>query len=426
MFTNEVDQRRPAGVWARLTHRAAWRWYPGALIGLLYQISVLAGVWTSGGALGFRIAATLLLTVVYAGFLALPPLLWWEGETRRLLGIAAYFAFTLTLVPFLGIATCWTWVYVACVAGMVVGRPLVSTAIIAGLGMLQLVVFIATGTVEDQWYIALITVSIGVMMSAFARQIDALRRLRNAQGEIARLAVVEERARFSRDMHDVLGHSLTVVTVKSELARRLIPVDPERAEQELADIERLSRSALADLRAAVAGYRELSLSTELATAQAALAAADIEARLPRNAESVAPELRELFGWVLREGVTNVIRHAGAHTCIVTVGPTDLTIEDDGRGPAPIGRRDAVVPASGGVDGLPGSGLTGLAARAREAGAELTVERRAGGGTVLRVQRPARAAKGSVGGAQATTDADPIPTSALPSSPPFTPSPGRRP
>ncbi|WP_295128083.1 sensor histidine kinase [uncultured Leifsonia sp.] len=378
MFSSDVDEYRPVGVWARLTHRSAFRWYPGALIGLLYQISVLSGLWTSSGAVATKIVATALLTLVYVGFLALPPVLWWEGERTRLIGVLGYFALTLTLIPFIGIVTLWTWVYVACAAGMAIARTWVSAAVICGLGLVQLIVLLLTGTFDDYWFIALITVSIGIMMSAFARQIDALRRLRNAQGEIARLAVVEERARFSRDMHDVLGHSLTVVTVKSELARRLIPVDPGRAEEELADIERLTRSALADLRAAVAGYREMSLSTELAAAQAGLAAADIQAHLPRNGEEVDPDLRELFGWVLREGVTNVIRHSGSRNCWVTVEPEMLRIEDDGRGPAPVGseRRDLVR----------GSGIAGLAARAGESGAALTVEAGPRGGTLLTVRR----------------------------------------
>ncbi|ERK70715.1 histidine kinase, partial [Leifsonia aquatica ATCC 14665] len=351
MFSNEVEERRPAGFRARLTHQAARRWYPGALIGLVYQISVLAGLWTSDGSLAEKIITTFLLVLVYAGFLALPPLLWWEGERTRMLAIAGYFALTLLLIPSLGEITCWTWVYVACVIGMVVARPVLSTALIVALGAVQLVVFLLAGSFEDYWFIALVTVSIGIMMSAFARQIDALRKLRSAQGEIARLAVIEERSRFSRDMHDVLGHSLTVVTVKSELARRLVPVDPARAEAELADIERLTRSALADLRAAVAGYREMSISTELAAAQASLAAADITAHLPRNGEEVAPDLRELFGWVLREGVTNVIRHSGSRNCWVTVGSDALAIEDDGLGPAPVGS----VPAAAAVRG---SGLAG--------------------------------------------------------------------
>ncbi|WP_025158937.1 sensor histidine kinase [Leifsonia aquatica] len=381
MLSNEVDVRRPAGFGSRLTHKAALRWYPGAVIGLVYQVSVVYGLWSSDGSIASKTVATLLLVLVYAGFLALPPLLWWEPERTRFVAIAAYFALTLLLVPFLGIITCWTWVYVACVIGMVIARPVLPTVLIVGLGVTQLVVFLIAGGFDDYWYIALVTVSIGIMMSAFARQIDALRRLRAAQGEIARLAVIEERSRFSRDMHDVLGHSLTVVTVKSELARRLVAVDPARAEAELADIERLTRSALADLRAAVAGYREMSISTELAAVQASLAAADITAHLPRSGEEVAPDLRELFGWVLREGVTNVIRHSGSRNCWVTVGPETLTIEDDGQGPAPVGSTTAAAEVRG-------SGLAGLSERARDAGAVVEVSAGARGGTLLTVRRTA--------------------------------------
>lgn len=386
MFSREVPEVRPVGWRARLLHPAAYRWYPGATIGLLYQASVLVGLWTAQGTVTEKLGITALLAVVYLGFLVLPPLLWWETERRRLVGIGLYFALTLTLFPLIGVVACWTWVYVACVAGMVVSRTPIALTIIGALGGLQLIVLTVAGTVEDDWFIALVTVSIGVMMSAFARQIDALRRLRNAQGEIARLAVIEERARFSRDMHDVLGHSLTVVTVKSELARKLIPVDPDRAAEEIADIERLSRSALADLRAAVAGYREMSLSTELAAAQAGLAAADIQAHLPRNGEEVDPELRELFGWVLREGVTNVIRHSGSRNCWVTVGPESLDIEDDGRGPHGSGLEPAPVGAEVSPSVRGGSGLAGLSARAAQVGARIAVGAGPRGGTLLSVRR----------------------------------------
>ncbi|MGO4536422.1 sensor histidine kinase [Leifsonia sp. 2MCAF36] len=391
MFSREVQELRPIGWRARLTHPSAFRWYPGATIGLLYQASVMVALWTSDESLGLKLLTTGVLAVVYLGFLLLPPLLWWEPERVRLIGLAAYFALTLALFPLVGTVACWTWVYVACAAGMVVARTVVSLTIIGGLGLVQLVVFTVAGTLENDWYISLVTVSIGVMMSAFARQIDALRRLRSAQSEIARLAVVDERARFSRDMHDVLGHSLTVVTVKSELARRLIPVDQERAADEIADIERLSRSALADLRAAVAGYREMSLSTELAAAQAGLAAADIQAHLPRNGEAVDADLRELFGWVLREGVTNVIRHSGSRNCWVTVGSDSLDIEDDGRGPGPS---PAVVEAPLGATDVAsvirttGSGLAGLTVRAAEVGARVAVGAGPRGGTLLSVRRAA--------------------------------------
>lgn len=391
------ENLRPVGIVPRLTHMSARRWYPGAVIGLLYQISVLIGLWSSSGALTTKLVATAILVVVYLAFLVLPPLLWWEGDAARMAGALCYLAFTCLLFPFIGIATTWTWVYVACAAGMLLRRTRTAIILIVSIGALQLLLIALVGDFDDSWYIALVTVSIGVMMAAFSRQIESLRALRQAQGEIARLAVIEERARFSRDMHDVLGHSLTVVTVKSELARRLVSIDPAKAEQEIADIERLSRSALADLRAAVAGYREMSLSTELAAAQAALAAADIDAHLPRNGDGVDPDLRELFGWVLREGVTNVIRHSGSRTCWVTVTSDRLEIDDDGKGMAGVGAVGGGAAAGGhsAGDGGPfatsltragGNGLDGLIARAREVGARVLVSASPHGGVRLTVRR----------------------------------------
>ena len=115
-----------------------------------------------------------------------------------------------------------------------------------------------------------------------ARNIELVR----AHEENAELAVENERTRFARDLHDILGHSLTVITVKAELANRLLDVDTERARAELADLERLSRDALADVRRAVEGYRELTLPGELARARTALAAAEIEAELPNSTDEV--------------------------------------------------------------------------------------------------------------------------------------------
>ena len=138
----------------------------------------------------------------------------------------------------------------------------------------------------------------------------------SAHEENAELAVENERTRFARDLHDILGHSLTVITVKAELAQKLMDVDTDRARAELADLERLSRDALADVRRAVEGYRELSLPGELARARTALAAAQIEAVLPNSTDDVPSERRELFAWTIREGVTNVIRHSGARHCSV--------------------------------------------------------------------------------------------------------------
>jgi len=193
--------------------------------------------------------------------------------------------------------------------------------------------------------------------------------LAQAREEITGLAVSQERLRFSRDLHDILGHSLTVITLKAELAGRLVRADPDRAEHEIAEVERLARTALADVRATAAGYRDVSLAVELASARMALDAAGIEADLAGTVDDVPTERLELFGWAVREGVTNVVRHSGARHCRVTVDPQVVEITDDGRGP-------------GGPAG--GNGLGGLRERAEAAGARLSIGRSDEGGFLLRV------------------------------------------
>jgi two-component system sensor histidine kinase DesK len=211
------------------------------------------------------------------------------------------------------------------------------------------------------------SVAIFGMRTLMNRNIELLK----AEQENARLAVENERTRFARDLHDILGHSLTVITVKAELAQRLLDVDPERTRAELADLERLSRDALADVRRAVEGYRELTLPGELARARAALAAAEIEAHLPNSADEVPTELRELFAWTVREGVTNVIRHSRARTCEVALTPSSAEVRDDGPG--------AAAPSGG------GSGLAGLRERAAAVGATV-VTRHLSPGFSLQVVR----------------------------------------
>jgi two-component system sensor histidine kinase DesK len=194
----------------------------------------------------------------------------------------------------------------------------------------------------------------------------ALRRsqeLMVARDDLARLAVQEERNRFARDLHDILGHSLTVVTMKAELAGRLLHVDPEAAEREIADVERLAREALADVRAAVSGFRGVTLAGELANARAALQAAGIEALLPTAVDDVPGERRALFGWAVREGVTNVVRHSGASRCTVSVSADAVEITDDGH------RRPADRPV-GEAHLHAGHGLVGLGERARAVGARV--------------------------------------------------------
>lgn len=182
-------------------------------------------------------------------------------------------------------------------------------------------------------------------------------RLTLAERDLSELAVEEERARIARDLHDILGHSLTVISVKAELAERLFDDDPDRARTELRDLQRLSRDALADVRSTAQGIRGISLPGEIASARMALESAGIEPHLPTVADEVPSRWRELFAWVLREGVTNVIRHSEASRCDVQLDVDRISVLDDGRGPCP--------------DDGSGNGLDGLRQRARLAGATVT-------------------------------------------------------
>ena len=226
------------------------------------------------------------------------------------------------------------------------------------LAALLLVVTLALGPVND-WgsqadtAFGLLAASIAVL--AVRSMLSRTDELVATQQENADLAVENERTRFSRDLHDILGHSLTVITVKAELAQRLMDVDADRARAEIADLERLSRDAMADVRRAVQGYREMTLPGELARARNALESAEIEAVLPSSTQEVPSELHDLFAWTIREGVTNVIRHSRARRCEVLLTTTSAEVRDDG-----VGR----------VAGGTGSGLLGLSERARSANATM--------------------------------------------------------
>jgi two-component system, NarL family, sensor histidine kinase DesK len=233
------------------------------------------------------------------------------------------------------------------------------------------------------WDMAITLPLVGLAMWGFFQILRSNIELTHARAEVARLAAENERSRIARDLHDLLGHSLTTITVKAELAKRLAGRDPVRATSEIAEVEALSRRTLSEVRAAVAGYREVTLGGELATGRQVLRAAGFVADLPKAVDDVDPNYDELFGWVVREGVTNVVRHSRGTSCTVTAGRDWLEITDDGIGTGPV---DA------------GSGLTGLRERVEAAGGTVTSGRDDGArGWRLRVDLPPNAAAAAPAG-----------------------------
>lgn len=361
--------QRDAGVPAR--QRFAWVWASIWLVYAYYPAVEALHQPLPQRIIGLTVLALFVATYI-VGFAIVPLPIGGLSQRDRLLrfGLVALSAvLAVIIVVVLGEANLMVFIYVAVLAMFLLPTRWGLGALLAlllGTFLAQLVVpgWTVDGTVEFQLAV------IGVAMFAVRQIISRNRALALAHQEIARLATKEERNRLARDLHDILGHSLTVVAVKAELAGRLVRLDPDRAEAEIRDVERLARDALAEVRAAVSGNREVTLAAEIANARTALAAAGIDAELPAAIDDVPAERRELFGWVVREGITNVVRHSGASHCEVRVTPSTVSISDDGR------------PST--TDGSVGHGLAGLRERATAAGGSLRVGRSAEGGFALTV------------------------------------------
>jgi two-component system sensor histidine kinase DesK len=230
-----------------------------------------------------------------------------------------------------------------------------------------------------------IAVSVGFLLFGGAISVyfgDVGRRLLQAEADAQRLAVVAERERIARDLHDLLGHTLSVIVLKSELASKLAELDTSRAIVEIRDVERISRDALAEVRAAVGGYRKTRFVEELEAGRAALAAAGVSLDADVAIAPLDPAQEQTLALVLREAITNVVRHARATRCIVRLDAARegvrLSVEDDGNG--------------GGE--AEGSGLSGMRARLAAHGGEMRRER--AGGTRVIITMPAAGTPGGRG------------------------------
>ncbi|GAB3966387.1 sensor histidine kinase [Actinoallomurus acanthiterrae] len=234
----------------------------------------------------------------------------------------------------------------------------------------------SAGDAFGTWYGTFVS---GLVIATLLRLFSAVKELREAREELARTAVSEERLRFARDLHDLLGHTLSVMVVKAQAARKLAPRDAELAASQAADIEEIGRDALRQVRLAVSGYRGRGLAAEIDGARTALRDAGITATVRQERTPLPEEADALLGWAVREGVTNVIRHSGAETCEISVvrqgGTAVLTVRDDGRGaPAPS-------------DTSEGNGLRGLVERISGAEGRLEAGPADGGGYRLTITLP---------------------------------------
>lgn len=343
-----------------------WSWLIGAIwiVFLAFPVGLLLQQQPDTGprVLGLTLIGVFALIYVL-GFVALARFDegWrWSGWVMAALVVLVLAVATLIgvdalgMVPFLTSYALWglRWPRAAWLAAAMVA---------IGLGCL------AVSGADDRWFYALLL----VMVLGFSLMMRFLDKQGEKQAEVNEImAVVGERERVARDVHDVLGHSLTAISIKAELAQRLLDVDADRARSELGQVQTLARDALAEIRSTVSGLRATRIDDELATARDSLTAAGIEPALPATADDVEVAHRIVLAWALREAVTNVLRHSGASRCVVAVGPSSLVVSDDGdRSPGPEG-----------------NGLRGLRERVAASGG--TVEFRAadgGRGHELRVQ-----------------------------------------
>ncbi|MFF3461485.1 sensor histidine kinase [Streptomyces sp. NPDC002619] len=326
---------------------------------------LVAGDHSTGG----TVAGSLGLTVFVGAYLALVFRNMGAPFSPRFVIVLILILSALASVLCLTLGAAWLglFCYVSVACGATLPPRGAYWAVPATGGLMLLVGWrVGPGMARD---LILILLLIGFAMTGVGQLVRTTIELRKARATVAQLAANEERLRLARDLHDLLGHSLSLITLKSELAGRMLPGHPDKAAQQVADIEQVSRQALVDVREAVSGYRRPRLAAELAGAQVALTAAGVVAHVPAEPDlaGLPEDAESVLAWALREAVTNVVRHSGARRCTVEVlrrqtldGPVlELSVEDDG---------------SGGSGKGPGNGLTGLTERLEKVGGTLEAGR----------------------------------------------------
>ncbi|MDQ6671128.1 MAG: histidine kinase [Chloroflexota bacterium] len=266
----------------------------------------------------------------------------------------------LSVLLSIGYGPAWLGLFIFASVGSALRLPTSAAArVIVGLTLAAGVIGMAEGApLSDLVQGGLLVAGIGAVVATVGYSIRASRELRAARAEIAQLAISQERLRFARDLHDLLGQSLSLVALKCDLADQLLGQSADQARHEIQEAASITRQALRDVRAAVAGYRRPTLAQELAGAQEMLAAAGIGVHVEAAPLALPSEREAALAWALREGVTNVIRHSRAQRCVIRLrraaGRATLEVVDDGCEPSSA--------SAGASASASGSGLAGLAER----------------------------------------------------------------
>jgi two-component system sensor histidine kinase DesK len=346
-----------------------WRLYQHAwLVCLFFPLVALVGALPAT----FRLVLGLLALLFFAGsytWLMWPHPVSQGARTRTrsrtsflLLLVLSLLVFVFSLVD--GPAWLWLFIGTSAIAGTLLPmRSAFAAVVLFTLLPLFITVVMKGGItgVDWWWLIALMLLvrGLGLDMIGVARLGSAIRELHAARRELARLAVMEERLRVARDLHDLLGHALSMIALKSELARRLVEHEPMRAAQEINEVEVVARQTLREVREAVGGYRQPTLQSELEGARQLLEAAGIDHQLELTVGELPSAIDAVLAWVVREGVTNVVRHSRARRCSIRVRQTAAWVHVEVTNDTPHLSKQGLtlltMPAHG-------SGLSGLAER----------------------------------------------------------------
>jgi two-component system sensor histidine kinase DesK len=355
-----------------------------SLIWLVFLIIPLASLTSEHGASVVHLVVTVGAVVVFAALfctLVLLPDERCNSIPRPVLLVVVMAMWGLTIFLVFFDRPVWDYEFIFSVFPSVhlLGRRRLA---VAGIAVGAIVVGVVAGLdYVDVALVGLLCVGTGVSGYGVSRLIEANDALRRAHTDQARAAVAEERLRFARDLHDLLGHSLSVISLKTEVAGRLLGADPGRAQQEITEIQEIARRALREVREAVGGYRLATVAVELAGARTALAAAGIKWQEDITTVDLPGEVEAALAWTLREGVTNVVRHARATSCDLHLHVVEkqvmVTVNDDGDG--------ADVTGAGAV--VYGHGLGGLGERVAAIAGRLDAGPRPDGGFSLQVSVP---------------------------------------